>query len=142
MTTRLSYRRMLQQELKIFRAAGKPMLLIVRTDANTVPTYTPGQLFTSDTLPEETTDTNHVYIYGKFDETDVEEFGTIGRKRLVKGIITVPMLYKSLLAAADFIDPYLDGSRFKKTGAIIDEGRIFCSQAITSFTLANTGEVT
>lgn len=116
------------------------MKLYMRQPLTSAPAYVAGQLFAKDQAPLESTDIIK-FIRGKFEETDSEQDGPAGRDRKVKGIITVPMLYRSYLAMAEYIDPYLDGSRFKKSGAIVDEGRIFITQMIESVYLKNTSEV-
>lgn len=136
---RFSQRRVLNLENAMFRLSGRPILLITRTD--NAPAYTPGQLFATDTEPEEASTTVKRYIFAKFEETDMEEFGGSGRKRAVKGVLTVPMLYKAFLGEASYIDPYLDGSRFRKVGATVNESRSYITQAIEAFSLASPAEV-
>lgn len=143
---RFSNRRILRRRLEIFNATGTVMQLIIRTGSGIPPAYDPtvsGNLFTAESdPPEDSGDYTFRYIRGRFDETDDMEPGQAGRLRVVKGIITVPILFKSLLAQAEYIDPYLDKSRFSKTGAIINEGRTFCTVTIQSVYLTSTSEVT
>lgn len=115
-------------------------LLLRQTDPNK-DVYTPGRLLDADTDAPES-DLKRIYIYGKFEETDVESYGNIGRQREVNGVITVPMLYKTLLAQAEYIDPYNDGSRFTKDGAAVDEGRLFITQSIRSLSLKSVADPT
>jgi hypothetical protein len=130
---------MARQELRIFTLTGRTMLLWMQTTP-TNPTYVPGQLFNSDQdLPD--SGLTQKYIRGKFEETDAESSGPEGKFRSVKGVIYVPMLYKAYLAQAEYIDPYLDGSRFKKSGAIVDEGRMFVTQSIESVSLTDPTNV-
>jgi hypothetical protein len=105
-------------------------------------TYTPGQLYTSAVDPIMDSDNYHwVYIVGKWKETDTENFDSPGRQRTVSGQITVPMIYKTLLATCEYIDPYLDGSMFLKVGASVDQGRLYVLQTIKSMSLTNPSEV-
>jgi hypothetical protein len=140
-----SKRRLLKQQLRIFDMTGQTMYLIMRANPSDIRTgYTPGNLFASTADPLEDDPNNPIVtraVKGKFEETNVEQYDDVGRKRVVKGIVTIPMLYKSYLAQAEYIDPYGDGSRFKKTGAIVDEERLFCTQSIESVTLATTADV-
>lgn len=139
---RFSFRRMNAKQMDIFRATGTTINLILRsTQPNT--TYAgPGHLLDADTEPDEATDTTTVNIFGQFDETDSYSVGELGRERIVKGIVTVPMLYKSLLAQAEYINPYNDGkSRFKKLGAIVDEGRMYAKVTLESVSLANRADI-
>lgn len=102
----------------------------------------PGYLLANDTEPSESGTTQTINIFGKFEETDALSVGDLGRERIVTGVITVPMLYKSQLAKAEYINPYNDGkSRFKKKGAIVDEGRLFVTLTIESVSLQNISEV-
>lgn len=136
-----SYRAINRRQLHIFNATGKVIQLIMRKDTPAPPVYDPtvsGNLFTRLEDPPE--DSNHYlyrYIKAKFEEVDALTPAEAGRQRTVKGIITVPLLFVSLLQAAEFVDPYLDGSRFVKTSAILDEGRIFATVQIQSQTLKN-----
>lgn len=138
----LSMRRMLNQEMRMFRNAAVTINLILRTTPPSTTYHGPGYLLQTDTEPSEATDTKTINIFAKFEETDAESMGDTGRERIVKGVITVPMLYKSLLAQAEFINPYNDGiSRFRKVGAIVDEGRLFVTQSIASVSLQNPSDV-
>ncbi len=139
-----SPRKVLRKSLEIFRATGKPMKLWIRNSAAILDsaTYAPGNLFSNASDPIES-DTNYTtrFIFGKFEEADAVTFDGPGRRRAVSGVIVVPMLYKQLLSACEYVDPYLDGSRFVKLGAIIDESRLFCTLNIRSMSLQNPSEV-
>lgn len=133
---------MLSKQLSIFRSTGKPINLILRTTAPATTYNGPGYLLTNDTEPSESATTRIINIWGKFEETDALSVGDLGRERIVKGVITVPMLYRSLLAQSEYINPYNDGkSRFKKTGAIVDEGRLFITVSIESVSLQSLSDV-
>lgn len=136
-----SRRRMNRQELHMFIRTGQVMVLWSRiTPPNTA--ATPSDLFAADSEPlEGTDDLQKHYIIGQFQEQAVEQFSEIGRLRQVTGTITVPMMYKSLLAQAAYIDPYNDGvSRFKKCGTMVDEERLFVTQKIEAVTLKSVGD--
>lgn len=137
---RMHWRRILSKQVEIFTNTGKVLVLYIPTTG-----YTTNQGHYIDKFkgaqPIPDSDLIAVNIYGKFLETDAETFGDTGRYRLVKGIITVPMLYKKQLALCAYIDPYLDGSRFKKVGATVDEGRLFVTQRIESEYLTSTADV-
>jgi hypothetical protein len=143
-----SQRRILAKQLEIFNRTGQIILLLVNNTVTTPPTYTPGKLFSlpgspaSDIDPvENAANYTSRFIRGRFAETDVEQTNGPGRRRSVKGVITVPMLYKSILAQTEYIDPYLDGSRFIKSGAIVDESRLFATVNIESLSLTSEADV-
>lgn len=139
-----SPRRVLRRQLAIFRRVGIPIKLWIRNNAPVLDSaaYQPGSIFVEDTDPVENTENYTTrFVFGKFEETDVIELDGPGRRRLVKGVIVIPMLYKALLAACEYIDPYLDGSRFIKKGSIIDESRLFCTLNIESLSLTSVSEV-
>jgi len=122
---------------------GVVMQLVMRIGSGVPATYTPGQnLFTSDNDPVE--DSSHYtfrYIKGQFLEDDTMVPTEVGRNRVIKGTITIPMLYKSLLAQAEYIDPFLDGSRFTKVSGVVDEGRVMATCTIQSVYLKSTSEI-
>lgn len=137
---RMSWRRILAKELQIFNATGKPMtLLLVQDGDGNVEPQVDDLINKAQPIPAQ--NLYPIYVYGKFEETDVQAFGNQGFYRRVVGVITIPLLFKSQLAAAAYIDPYNDGSRFKKAGAIVNEGRLFCIQTIESEFLATTGDI-
>ncbi len=123
---------------------GTVMQLVMRIGSGVPAAYTPGQnLFLVDNDPVE--DPSHYtfrYVKGKLEETDNMIPTEVGRHRVVTGIITMPMLYKSLLAQAEYIDPYLNGSRFTVSSGIVDEGRVFITAEIKSVYLTSTSTIT
>ena len=142
---KFSKRRLMKQHLRIFDLTGQVIYLIMRSAPSDIRSqYTPGFLFqaNADYLEDDPNNPTSVRaIKGKFEEVNMETYGDDGRSRVVKGVISIPMLYKTLLAEAEYIDPYGDGSRFKKVGAIVDEERLFCTQQIESVSLATTADV-
>ncbi len=142
MPKRFSLRRVLRKELDIFRRTGTTINLIVRSVPPSTTYSGPGYLLSADTEPTEVGSTTVVNIFGKFEEVDAQTMGATGRERLVRGVITVPMMYRKILAKTEYINPYNDGvSRFRKIGAIVDEGRLFVTQQIESVSLANVSQV-
>jgi hypothetical protein len=138
-----SPRRVLTKQLAIFNATGQLIRLWIPINVTIPQTYTPGQLFTQNEDPEES-DANYrtQYIRGKFLETDIEVSTGAGRRRYARGIISCPMIFKTVLAAAEYIDPYLDGSRFVKDGnASPDEERVFITQGIKLLSATSPGDI-
>jgi len=133
---RFNKRRVLEKTYYILRQTGKPMKLYVRNTPATSSANTasgiPVDLFAALEEPPEVASEFTVYgFYGKFEEEDVESRDEGGRFRQVKGLLTVPFAYRSLLAKADYIDPYGDGSRFVKYGnTVVDEERLLIYQTI------------
>jgi len=139
---RFSWRNIDKHTLRIFNHTGKVVQLIMRKGVITPGTYVPGVLFTAhEDVTENPTNISTMYIKGKFEETDVQTPTELGRMKTVKGILTFPLLYVKYLQLAEYVDPYLDGSRFSKTGSIVDEGRLFATVELQSMTLTNTAEV-
>jgi hypothetical protein len=132
---------MMRQEARIFNLTGTTMMLYLRTDGDEPAPYTPGQLFSAGEDPTDPSDYARLYVKGRFKETDDQTFGPAGHQNAVTGIITIPMLYKSILAKAEYVDPYLNGSRFVRVGAIVDEGRIFITQRIMSIYNKDTADI-
>ena len=82
------------------------------------------------------------YIFALF-ERDIKETEDIpGRETEVTGMLTVPMIYLSVLQKTDYFDPYLNGSRFERAGrSDIDEENLFIFQAIKGVVLPDLGDV-
>lgn len=136
----MSWRRILSKQIEIFSNTGKPMTLYLVSSTYVQQQGTRDDLF-ANAQPIPDTNLVAVNIYGRFQETDTETYGDSGLYRSVKGVITIPMLYKTLLAKSAYVDPYLDGSRFKKAGNVVDEGRLFVTQKIQSEYLASKAAV-
>lgn len=119
-------------------------LYIRNTPANPNVDAVPHDLFTAYEEPVETAGEFTVYgFFGKFEEEVVESRGVGGRFKQVKGTLTVPFAYRSLLAKADYIDPYMDGSRLQKVGnTVVDEERMLIYQTVQGTTFPNTDEIT
>lgn len=140
MPTTYNVRRVKQREDAIFNRTAKTMAMLVRVTPVVLPTNT-ADLFVSDTEPSEATgDLKRYYFRGKFEETIKEEYKAGGYIRSVTAVITVPQLYRDYLASAAYIDPYLDGSRFKKCGEAVVESRLYIIQKIESVSLASLKE--
>lgn len=132
-----SRRRMYQRELKMFSKTGNVMVLWIRVNPPT-PTAS-ADLFVDDTEPlEGAGDLKKMYIIGTFQEEATESQSAVGRLRHVRGVITIPAMYKTYLEQATYIDPYNDGSsRFRKNGSVMEEERLFVTQKIESVVLKN-----
>jgi len=116
------------------------MSIYVLTNPVSDNAYTPGNLFATDMDISEAALTK-LFIFGEFKESDAEESGKAGRQRIVRGTLRLPILYKNVLAQAEYIDPYNDGSRFRKNGAAVDEGHMMITQSLVSVSLVNKGDV-
>jgi hypothetical protein len=137
-----SYRRVLRQELRIFNVVGKPILLYLRITPDAALPFNPAiDPFQKNEDPIELNNYTKRYIKARFVEKDTQIFDDNGRKKEVTGTITCPAIYRSLLAETEFVDPFLDGSRFVKVGAIVNEGRSMITQQIKSLYNADTSEV-
>lgn len=139
---KFSYRRIYRRSLEIFNATGKVVQLWIRTGSKEPSTYTPGQnLFTTNEDPTDASGYTTRYIKAKWDEHDIMNPSELGRQSIVKGTLIVPLLYVELLAQAEFVDPLLNGSRFTKRSAIVDEGRLFASVELESISLGNISQI-
>ena len=138
-------RRVFKKTMYVLRQTGKPMRMYVRNvPVNAATPAVPSDLFTAAEEPLEVDSEFTVYgFFGKFEEEDIEIRGEGGRFKQVKGTVTVPFAYRSILAKADYIDPYMDGSRFQKVGpAVVDEERLLIYQPIGGTTFPSVDEIT
>ena len=80
------------------------------------------------------------YIFALFENDIVESLDQIGRESHVTGMLTIPMIYSSILKKTEYFDPYLNGSRFVRVGKpnVDDEG-LFIFQAIQGEVLPDLG---
>lgn len=116
----------------------------IRVSQN-VPDAVPTDLFASGIEPVgDSAEFTTTYVLGQFSQTVLEQSITgIGREKQVSGIVEIPAIYKTLLAKADYIDPYNDGSLFMKVGkSTTDPQNLFVKQAITGVAFPDPAEIT
>lgn len=121
------------------------MKMYVRNTPANIPSSTvPHDLFAAYEEPPEVAGEFTVYgFFGKFEEDISEDRDEGGRYKQVKGLLTIPFAWRSLLAKADYIDPYNDGSRMSKIGhTVVDEERMLIYQTIQGTVFPNTDEIT
>lgn len=138
----LSFRRIYKHELDIFRTTSVVVQIICRKGSKVPASYVPGRLLTQNEDPVENS-SNYIYRYIKanWSENDNLEIADVGINRIVKGSLTFPLLYVSLLQECEFVDPYLDSSRFVKKSAVITRDRLFASVELESLTLKNISQI-
>jgi hypothetical protein len=133
-------RRIKQRTDQVFNRTAKTMAMYVRNSPATPPSPT-ADLFAADTEPSEPGEFTKYFFRGQFKEKVEESYEAGGYVRSVKASITVPMEWRGLLAQASYIDPYLDGSRFKKVGQAIAQNRLYIIQELESVSLGSLTEV-
>lgn len=110
---------------------------------NTLPTpaRVPTDIYANSPSPD-TSNTTLYYIYAVFQqsisEDPVADAGLVGT---VKGTLTIPYSYRDILNKTEFFDPYLNGSKFIKDGAALDDQSLMIIQAVKARYLPEIGWV-
>lgn len=132
-----------RKALEIFKRTGKVIACYERLDppnelANRVPT---SLVLGNRDAQEGSASYKKYFIFAKFERSDVENANAPeGRTSAVYGNIKVPYLYRQILAKTEYFDPYLNGSKFIKSGGTVDDENLFIYQAVTSTYLPELGE--
>ena len=131
-------RKILRKSLHIFSNTGQVVSLYVRNvpydpTVNRVPT----DLFAGENEPVgNPTEFKKYYILAKFEDTITDKLTVTGKQQQVSGILTVPMMYQKLLAFANYVDPYNNGSLLEKVGKTSsDEQGLFIYQSLSGVVL-------
>jgi hypothetical protein len=132
-------RRVNQHTLSIIRDTGRVIGCYQQISGFPDPTNRiPIDPFTADSAEIEA-DYKLYYIFAYYEEVVQEEMPAEGEITSVIGKLTVPRIYQAKLAATTYFDPYLNGSRFAKYGAVQDSQDIMIYQTIKSVTLPKQG---
>lgn len=103
----------------------------------------PTDLYAAISPPADTPANYSKYYIMALFERDIKETDDIaGRETEVTGLLTIPMIYLSIVKKTTFFDPYLNGSRFERIGrSDVDEENLFIFQAIKGVVLPDLGDV-
>lgn len=95
----------------------------------------------ADNVAPDDSDYKIYYIFASFEQDEPEEFTQAGKMAAITGTLTVPWIYRGYLAKTAYFDPYLNGSKFIKVGASIDDESILITQRVKSLYLPQGPEV-
>lgn len=138
-----SKRRVNRRTLNILRKVGRVIGCYQQISgfANEATDRVPADPYADNAAPVEA-DYKLYYIFAEFVQDEPEETTQAGRVASVTGTLTIPWIYKSILAQTAYFDPYLNGSKFIKVGAAVDSQNVLITQRVKAQYLPQSPEVT
>lgn len=129
-------RRMNSRILYILKQVGQVVACYQQTSgfANEAANRVPTDPYADNEAPPEV-DYQVFYIFAQFEQDEPESLEQVGAISTVTGTLTIPWIYKSYLAKTAYFDPYLNGSRFVKVGAGVDDESVIVVQRVKSIYL-------
>jgi hypothetical protein len=130
--------------MSIFKKTGKVIACYERiTDPLANTQRVPARLYTENNDPAfDINNYKKYYIFAKFEQSEPETaVGIEGRTSTMYGNITIPYLWRDILNKTEFFDPFLNGSRFIKTGAAVDDESLFIVQSVQAVYLPQLGDI-
>lgn len=127
-------RRINSKILAITKKVGRVIACYQQAAGPTVPPKVPTDPYASaPALPDSSYTV--FYIFGNFEQDEQQVIDAGGRIAAVTGTITIPWIYKTYLNNTSYFDPYLNGSKFVKMGASIDDESVTVIQKVKSIYL-------
>ena len=134
-----SKRRINQQTLNIIRYTGRVIACYQQISGFPDPSVRIPTDPYAAAAGEPDADYKKYFIFASFKQTTGESTAIEGQVTAVTGTLVVPRMYVDVLRVTAYFDPYCNGSKFIKVGAVVDEENIVVEQAIKSIYLPNQG---
>lgn len=133
------------------RSANSAILHMIKTTGQKVACYWRNQVLVPERVPQDLYDDSSspddvnvtlYYIFATFSSTTTEDpTDPAGLRGTVFGTLIIPYQYRDIVNRTEYFDPYLNGSKFLKVGAIVDDQGITVTQKIRAEYLPQIGEI-
>lgn len=137
-----SKRRMNNKILYILKKVGRVVACYqqIANFANELANRVPADPYQDD-LASTDDDYKIFYIFAAFQQDEAESFEQAGKMASITGTLTIPWIYRAYIAQTAYFDPFLNGSKFIKVGAQVDDESVLITQRVKSLYLPQSPEV-